>query len=371
MEAPGTQAHVLAQVRVAGEHRRAPAEEALPQHLPEQGVELGQAGFRPHALAVRGIGHQQPLVAFTPRGAVGQLAALEMHPSGKARLLQVGERVADGARVLVIAADGAEALDPRRSAVLGLLQQAVPGGRVVLPPAEESPVSAQQTGSDVGGDQRALDRKRPRSAQGVEQDAAVRGDLGPARAQQDGGGEVLLERCRGALLPIPAPVQRLAREVQAQGRLALVQVGMDLQIRTLGAHVGAAAETLAETVGDGVLDLERTEAGVADLGAGAVELDREGATRVEVLLPGDGQSARVQRVGVAGVAAAERQQHPVGDPRPQADTVGVGQGAGEAHAAPGLGGVGESEAVDLVGKQGFEVACRGGEEGEAGHGAGL
>ncbi len=143
-----------------------------------------------------------------------QLAALEEEPLVEARARGIRLGVADRDGIAVEAADA-----PRRQQVPAggaprlRARSLGPGMRVVLLPALEAEPLAEQPGRDVGGDQRGLDRQRAGPAHRVDERAAGRRDRRPARADQDRGCEVLLERRRALPAAVAAPVQAVARQV--------------------------------------------------------------------------------------------------------------------------------------------------------------
>ena len=196
-------------------------------------------------------------------------------------------------------------------------------------PARESEALALEARRDVARDQRGLDAERARAAHRIDEAErrAVRrrgrDERRPARAEQDRGGEVLLER-RGALRSaIAAPVQALAREIDRERR----DVAVEMQVH---AHVGRSdvdrrphAGRLAELIDDRVLDLERGELRVGDRGAAARAVDRERAVHAEVRAPVDLAHAVVERVGRRRVELSDLQQHAARDARPEACAIRV------------------------------------------------
>ncbi len=79
-------------------------------------------------------------------------------------------------------------------------------------------------------------------------------------------------------------------------------------------------------------------------------------------LPADVASAGIQRVGVGRGEIGERQQHPHGDPRPQAGAHGVADVARESHTAPADAHTPQLERLQFVGEQVLGPGRRGGEE---------
>ena len=79
---------------------------------------------------------------------------------------------------------------------------------------------------------------------------------------------------------------------------------------------------VAQLVGDGVLDFERAELGVADALADAVEVHGEGAVGVNVFVPRHRAGEGVDVVGVGDFAFGDDPEDSAGDARPEAEAVG-------------------------------------------------
>ena len=368
--ARGPQAHPPPQVRVAHEDGGLPAAKSLAQHGAQQAVEPHQLLGLAQAFAVGRIRHHQAQIPLATRGGLTQVAALEVDLARQPGALQIVEGYPDRGRVPVVAPDrGLDGLEPRQTrgpALPRLRQEFPPGARFMPQPAGHPPMDSGEAGGNVGGNQGALDAEGAGAAQGVEEGGALPGHGRPGRTQQDGGRQVFLEGRGAALMAVAPQVQGVAGKVQAEGHLTAMQIGLDAQIRPLPVHAGALAKPGTEAIDDGVLDPQGAKLAVADAALRPVELDREGAAQGEMLLPGQGAGPGVKAVAVGGREAGQRQQHPVGDPRPEAGAVGVRERAREAGTPPGLLGRGEAEVTQLIGKQGFQVPGGGGKE--VGHG---
>ena len=232
----------------------------------------------------------------------------------------------------------------------------------MLGPAVEAEALAQESRRDVGGDQRALDDERARTAHGIEQGIALGRDLGPAGAQQQCRGQILLERCGGTGLAVAALMQRLAREIQAEGQAVAVSVEVNAQIRIVGIDAWTSPVEPVEAIGDGVLDLEDGEMWVGDALELAVELNGEGAIRGQMIFPGDLQRTVVDLVRAAQRHLRQRQEDAVGDPRPETGAIAVLDPARETRPAARLGGPRHPESGQLLGQQTTEVLGGGGKE---------
>ena len=323
---------------VAGEERRLPAGEALAEHRADLLVERPQLRLRAETLAVRRVDRDEArhAAAALRRHGVGQLALLDVDVLRQPGVRDVGEGRAHRRRVAVGADDRREPPQPGLAPRVRLRHEALPEARHVPRPAREAEALAQQARRDVPGEQRGLDRQGPRAAHRVEQRPPRRRDRRPAGADQHRGSEVLLERRGDRLRAVAPPVEALAGEVERHARLGAVEVDVDPQIRLRQVDRGAPPVALAKAVDDGVLDLLRPEDGVRDRRAGARKIDRERAVGREVLLPGEGADAGVERRGVDGRDGAERQQDARGEPRPEAGAVGGLERPGEGDAGDGL-----------------------------------
>ena len=112
---------------------------------------------------------------------------------------------------------------------------------------------APQARGDVPCHEDGFHQDRPASAHGIEQRLLRR----PPGQAQDARRQVLAERRLAARLAQPALEQRLARRVEVQGHVLVVQKGVDANVRSAGVHTGSSASRCAELVADGVFDLER------------------------------------------------------------------------------------------------------------------
>ncbi|MCY1354067.1 hypothetical protein D9M69_404260 [compost metagenome] len=356
-------AHALAQLRGAGEDRRLPAQAGLAQALAEVLVEVEQAGFVAQALAIgRVADHQALLVLVRTRFEGGQLALVDLHPVAQAGALDVVAAGLDQPRVGFVTAN------PQRrpgqaglGTLAGFFMQLLPQCRHMAQPVGEAPALALEVGGHVGGHHRRLHQEGTDAAHGVGQRPALGGDPRPAGADQDGRGQVFLQRRRALLQAVAALVQAVAGEVEGEDRLTLLQaqvdahVGVDLVDRRPFAAGGA------QLVHHRVLDLERTEMGVVDARAMAAELDRERAAGHQVIVPVHRQHALVELLGVPHREALEHQQHPVGQAGPEAQAVGGLQVTLATHRSHLLAHVLQAEARGLFGQQAFK-ALRAGEE---------
>ena len=333
----------------------------------QQRVELDELGLGAQALTVGRVADEQAGHGAGGRRLEG-VAALDPHTVRKARTREVVAGRGDGARIEI--APGDRRLQPPGAASRnGFVADALPQHRLVVEPVLEAPATTQQAGRDVGGHPRALDQQGAGPAHGVEQRCPTRGGLGPAGLQQDCRGEVLLERRLDAVAPVSAPVQAVARQVQAQRRVLAFEMQMDADVGVLGVDVRSRLAAVAEVIGDRVLDLESGEVRMGESGRAAGDLDRETRRGREQPGPVDRPRGGVQGIRIRGLEALQRQQHATRQPRPQAGAVSrLERGAGGDAAAAGFEGV-ETQRREFGGEQGFDAARAADEQGEDGHAA--
>ncbi len=356
----------MAEVRVGGEQRQAPAREGLAGPLAEIGVEAHQLGQLAEPLAVGRVGDQQAL-----RAGLEVLGAFQL---GEARALQGDQRRDAGAhgvglrrrqrrRTLVEAVEpAAAALSADARPRLGLALELAPAGRVMAGPALEAEALTVQVGRHVGGHHRRLDQQGAGAAQRVDQRRALAGQFRPAGADQQCGGQVLLERRMADVTAIAAAMQAVAGEVDAQGQPAPVQVGIEAQVRLAGIDARPRLAVGLQAIDHAVLDGLGAEAGMADLGGPG-----QGRAARQVIAPRHPGRGRTQLVGgLDALLAHQAQHHPVGQPRPQAGPVGRLEVGLEVH--PGQGRLARfgPQRRQLLGQQQLEALGAGGEEGQGG-----
>ncbi len=202
---------------------------ALAQRPAEIRVHFGELALLAEPLAIGRIHGDEPA-----RGRrIGQrreLAALDDDEALEARRRGVRLRGADRAGVAIVAADREMLRARRRAPVARLVEQAAPERRIVTAPTQESEILAPKSRCGVGRDRRGLDAERARPAHRIDEAERLavgrrrRDERRPARAQQNRGREILLQR-RGALrAAVAAPMQALARQVDRERRDVAVDV---------------------------------------------------------------------------------------------------------------------------------------------------
>ena len=218
----------------------------------------------------------------------------------------------------------------------------------MLLPTAEAPVLTLQVGRDTGGHQGCLDQKGTGAAHRVGQCPACLGQRRPAGADQDGCGQILLQRRRALLQPVTTLVQTRPGQVQRQLHLATVAVHVDAQIRAHLVDARAAAIRAAQLIHHRILDLECAKVSVVDAGQAAGKIDGQGAIDSQVITPVDHLHAGVQVLGSTGKKTLEHQQHAVTQTRPETQPVTQLDIPLYRHASDGLlGGLG-AQSEDFV-----------------------
>ena len=174
-----------------------------------------------------------------------------------------------------------------RPPLVGARLGAEPVERGLRLPPERGPALDAERPVNVGraadGEEARLDEEGARAAHRVDEGLVA----GVAHGAEDGGGERLLERSHRGPDAVAALVQRRTGDVEREREPGAREVGHDAHVGPAGVDVGAAAALAAESVHEGVLDLQRHEPGMGVLGVAQRGLDRERRVGVEVLLPGD------------------------------------------------------------------------------------
>ena len=315
--------HAPPELGVAGEDRRLPAGAFATQHLAQLLVQVDQTGRLAQALAIGRIADNQPgLAAIRVRREGRQLALIHLHPFRQPCPLDiVAQRLQQPWVRLVTANPQRRTRQSGRCPLLRFVQQPLPHRRYMLQPAAEAPVLAVQVGRHVGGHQARLHQKGTRAAHRVGQRRTLRRQRRPVRADQYRRRQVLLQR-RGALLqPVAALVQAVAGQVQRQLHFAMTAMHIHPQVRTVLVHRRPYPRRGAQPVHNRILDPQRTEVGVVHARKLAGEIHRQGAIAGQMVRPVDLRHAVIQTLCIAGREAMQNQQNPVGQARPQAQTI--------------------------------------------------
>ncbi|MNI15554.1 hypothetical protein D3C73_688540 [compost metagenome] len=259
-------AHALAQVRGAGEHRGFPVEASLTQAFAKVLVEVEQARLVAQTLAVWWVAdHQAFLVLVRTRLEGRDFTLVDLDPLTEAGTLDVVAARLNQARVGFVTANPQRRLGQAGGGAFGgFFVEFFPQRRYVTEPGGEAPLLATQVRRHVGGDHGGFHQERADAAHRVGQSAAFGRDTGPAGTDQDGGREVFLERRRTLLQAIAALVQAVTGQVKRQNGFATIQAQVNAQVRVELVDGRTVALRGAQFVDDGVLDLQRAEVGVVD-----------------------------------------------------------------------------------------------------------
>ncbi len=145
-------------------------------------------------------------------------------------------------------------------------------------------------------------------------------------------------------------MERLASEIDRDRRPAARQVDVEADVGVVAVDGGAFAASVAEHVGDRVLDPEGCVAAVADPVGQADGVDGDGLGWSQVFPPADRGGPLVQRVPVADREPGELREHPAGHPRPAERAVCRFEAA-QLVGAGSRGAEGDAELRQLVGER--------------------
>ncbi len=349
----GLQADQLRHLRIRGEEIAAPAGEALLERIAQLRIE-GRQPFRllqPHAIGRVGDEH-----AFRRRRrALQHVDALQPHAFEQACRGEILPRPRDLVQADVAAEDRLR--HDRLPASFRIRQEFLPERRIEIVQAEKAEL-ALQSRRDAVGHQGRLEQEGARAAHRVEQRRAGL----PARQLQNAGGQVFLQRRldRGEL--VAALVERLARGVEIQRRLAVGEEGVDAHVRLGGIHAGALAGFGAEAVAYRILDAQCGEIQALQRTADRRHVDTQRAAHGEELVPGDAACQSVDVLFAPVGAAGDAPEDAGGQAAPQVGAIAGVPVAGEADAAGNGFGVRGAGRPQFLCQQGFQPARAGGEE---------
>ncbi len=360
------QPHFPAERRIAGEHRRFPVREARQQPGAQGRVQRRQRLLVAESDAVGRVDQHEARLErrFLE---IGDVAALERQVIAEPGAVRIGDRRAHGTLVTIVAAEATRAETLEIAGGLRRIADAAPRECIMAAPALEPETAAQQPGRHARGDQRGLDHERAGAAHRIDERSATLGDFRPTGAQQQRRGQIFLERRFDARLAVPAAMQRLAREVDADHRAFACKADVDAQVRALQVHRRPRPGALAEAIDDRVLHLQRRELRVSQPGRALADgIDGQRALRLEMVFPGHLHQRGVERLRCIGGHLAERQDHAARGARMQAGEVAVLERPLESDAGGMLASRLDAERAQLGGQQVRDIARAGGEELEDG-----
>ena len=122
-------------------------------------------------------------------------------------------------------------------------------------------------------------------------------------------------------------MQAVAGEIKAEGGFGPSDPNEDSNIGLLGVHIRASPGQLPELIHNGVLGFKghklRVVQGLVGVHCGP---DGDAGVLGDVLIPVHELNTAVEFVLIEGLKTLDGHKHPVGQPRPQADSVGVFKG---------------------------------------------
>jgi hypothetical protein len=185
----------------------------------------------------------------------------------------------------------------------------------VAHPAHEAEVWTARAWRDVRRDHRRFDDQRARAAHRVQElDGGLR-FLRPTGANQDARRQVFAQRRFARFGTVAATVQAFAGEIDRHGDVRTVRVGMHAHVRAIGCDIGPAAGGVAQLITDRVLQAQRAEACMRDLGVTAREIASQRTRCVDVLAPVDGARSLVEAQVRGRGELRDHEKHAAADPR--------------------------------------------------------
>ena len=233
------QAQLARHIASTCENGSLPARKALTQHAPELGMHFAGLLDIAEALAIRGIGANQP--AASAQGLhLPKTEPIEAHQRGDSGALGISRADGQGARINITAAD--QACNRGARACLRLIEQALPERGVMAAPAQKPEIIPMQRRGALGCDQCGLDHQCARAAQRIEEFRAARCILIPTRAQQQTRGEILAHRRLAGLGAITAPMQTLTGQVDRERDVYTLRMSNDPYCRAHQRHIRPRAD---------------------------------------------------------------------------------------------------------------------------------
>ena len=131
-------------------------------------------------------------------------------------------------------------------------------------PAIETPGASVQSRRPTRSHHGSLYQQGARAAHGIDQGLSLLQQFRPTAAQQDGGGQILLQRRLAGVSTIAALVQTGARQVDPDGDPPTVHPHIDTHVRGPGIDIGPFLTPTAKYVDNGVFAALGTKLGIAD-----------------------------------------------------------------------------------------------------------
>ena len=215
------------------------------------------------------------------------------------------------------------------------------------------------SGRDVPRHERSLHQERAAPAHRIEQRLL----RGPARQPQNAGREILAQGRLGGGRAKPALEERLARRVEIEGHVLVVQKRVNADIRPARVHVGTGAGGLAEAIADRVLDPERDEIQALQRALLGADLHLDRATGGKPFVPGQVMRGLKNIMLIAVGAVKDAPQDTAGNPAVEIDHVTEGKRAGKGHPAGDVRRILRAQLLQLGAQHGLQPSRAGRKEG--------
>ena len=158
-------------------------------------------------------------------------------------------------------------------------------------------------------------------------------------------------------------MQALPRKIDSDAGLVAKHINVDSDRRCVALDTRALTASLTKLIDHGVFDFERAELCVRDRRVGAEEIHRQGVAHIHMLRPVDRAHAVVQGLRRWRCEITKRQQHAVGQARPETDPIGIGERTVEINARAHGFGVFQTQTMQFCFEQRFKTVGDSDEEG--------
>ncbi len=217
---------------------------------------------------------------------------------------------------------------------------------------------ARDAGLDIERHLCRLDQERAAAAHRVEQRYAGL----PVHQAQNARREIFADRGNVGVRTHAALEQRVARSVQIQHQLVVLDEHMDAHVRFHGVHAGPFAAVRAEAVAHGILDQQRDELQAFQRAADRGGIHAYGMGHIEPALPLQLECCLVDILLGAVLRFLDAPQDAAGDAALQIGPVTQRPVAGETHAAFGTAHILPAHLVQIGQQDSFQAARAGGEK---------
>ena len=155
-------------------------------------------------------------------------------------------------------------------------------------------------------------------------------------------------------------MQAVAGQVEGHRNLIFAPLHGYAQIRLLPGHAWPLPVAHPEPVNDRILDPLRTKVTVIDARPTAGKVNAQGAVRGQMLLPGQGMHAGIQRFSIGGGKRSQEQQDAAGGTRPQTDAISLFQRTAKAHPGARRTRLLDAQGCQFRRQHGFDTCGRSG-----------